>query len=160
MCGILFQVQSPSGESQQDTWSTLEKLNARRGHLTQLCNSSHDLGPSAQDTYRTTIPQHDTQDIELSFYGAVLHLRGDIVIRQPHVSQACGNVLIWNGEIFDGITVNVHQNDGQVLMDQLETVSFQSTSGQVHLNLFLKTMVKIEGPYAFVYFHASRIEGS
>lgn len=114
------------------------------------------LGPSAQDSHHTIISLKDTQSsndihVELTFYGAVLHLRGDTVTRQPHVSGT-GNVLLWNGEIFDGIPVDLHQNDGQVLMDQLEGVALQS-NGKAHSTLLLWIMAKIEGPYAFVYFH-------
>ncbi|KAK3824593.1 MAG: asparagine synthase-domain-containing protein [Benniella sp.] len=145
MCGILFRIQDQRSESHKDTWSTLVQLNAKRG-------------PSAQDTYCTTISLNDAQGsdethVELAFYGAVLHLRGDTVTRQPHVSTT-GNVLLWNGEIFDGVAVDHHQNDGRVLMDHLEDIALQS-SGQAHLNLLLEIMARIEGPYAFVYFHAS-----
>jgi hypothetical protein len=62
--------------------------------------------------------------------------------------------LLWNGEIFDGVAVDHHQNDGRVLMDNLEDIALQS-SGQAHRNLLLETMARIEGPYAFVYFHVS-----
>lgn len=86
----------------------------------------------------------------LTFYGAVLHLRGDTVCRQPHVAQS-GNVLLWNGEIFDGIVVDQHENDGQVLMTKLESISERSLSD--YSKTFLDIMDKIEGPYAFLYFH-------
>ncbi|KAG0356805.1 hypothetical protein BGZ54_000599, partial [Gamsiella multidivaricata] len=149
MCGILFSVCGQTARSQSQsayerTWSTLQQLNARRG-------------PSAQDTYSLSIAQNEALgenvDAELTFYGAVLHLRGDVVTRQPHVSSA-ENILLWNGEVFDGIAVDHHENDGQVLMDQLETISSQS-SGKTHAGLFLELMARIEGPYAFVYFHAA-----
>jgi asparagine synthetase B (glutamine-hydrolysing) len=34
----------------------------------------------------------------------VLHLRGDCIARQP-LEDSFGNILAWNGEIFDGIEV-------------------------------------------------------
>ncbi|KAG0310901.1 hypothetical protein BGZ99_010490 [Dissophora globulifera] len=107
-------------------------------------------GPSAQDTH-----VDHAGDMELTFYGAVLHLRGDTVARQPHVSSRTGDVLIWNGEIFDGIFVDHHQNDGKVLMDRLDAISDKGSSQQAHAGLFLQIMATIEGPYAFVYYHAS-----
>ncbi|KAI8351560.1 asparagine synthase-domain-containing protein [Mortierella sp. GBAus27b] len=141
MCGILLRIQDQSNKAHTDTWSALEHLNAKRG-------------PSAQDSHNTIISFNDAQNhVDLTFYGAVLHLRGDIVTRQPHVSEA-GNILLWNGEIFDGIAVDHHQNDGRVLMDQLEKIALQCT-GQEHLACFVETMAKIEGPYAFVYFHTA-----
>ncbi|KAF9111717.1 Asparagine synthetase domain-containing protein 1 [Mortierella sp. AM989] len=118
------------------------------------------LQESAQDTHKVSIIANeahgeDTGNNELEFYGAVLHLRGDTVTRQPHISKS-GNVLIWNGEIFDGIFVGNHQNDGQILMDQLEAISEQDN--EEHTKLFLGVMAKIEGPYAFVYYHASSLK--
>ncbi|KAF9173169.1 hypothetical protein BGX20_003935 [Mortierella sp. AD010] len=150
MCGILFGIQKQDPKSCQvyeKTWSTLQELNARRG-------------PSAQDIHKITIAGNELRDVgtdnnQLEFYGAVLHLRGDTVTRQPHVSKS-GNVLIWNGEIFDGIFVDHHQNDGRVLMDQLEAISDQGE--KEHTKAFLDIMAKIEGPYAFVYFHASSLK--
>ncbi|KAG0198334.1 Asparagine synthetase domain-containing protein 1 [Mortierella sp. GBA30] len=139
MCGILFSIQDQGANEQYDrTWATLQELNARRG-------------PSAQDTHNIVIKQqHESTTHQLTFYGAVLHLRGDVVTHQPHLSKS-GNVLLWNGEIFDGIFVDHHQNDGRVLMEQLESISDLKD----HWEAFLNTMAKIEGPYAFVYFHAS-----
>ncbi|KAF9916373.1 hypothetical protein BX616_003924 [Lobosporangium transversale] len=148
MCGILFGIQRTKDVSSLEysrTWSTLQELNARRG-------------PSAQDTHSVKIDQDYTQcgDVgsgkEMTFYGAVLHLRGDRVTRQPHVSKT-GNILLWNGEIFDGIFVDHHENDGEVLMTKLEAFS-QTDNVQSHTNRILQVMASIEGPYAFVYFHA------
>ncbi|KAF8980613.1 hypothetical protein BGZ46_003964 [Entomortierella lignicola] len=147
MCGILFSIRGHDAKPCQvyeRTWSALQELNTRRG-------------PSAQDSHKVLIARNEAQgeDVvksELDFYGAVLHMRGDTVTRQPHISKS-GNVLIWNGEIFDGIFVDHHQNDGQVLMDLLEAISDQEKVVD-HAKLFLEIMAKIEGPYAFVYFHA------
>lgn len=93
----------------------------------------------------------------MTFYGAVLHLRGDNVTRQPHVSSK-GNVLLWNGEVFDGIAVDHHENDGRVLMDKLEAISTRCQgTHEDHRQEFLSLMAKIEGPYAFVYFHVRSV---
>ena len=70
-------------------------------------------GPSAQNVHTISIVQEGAVSSRvLTFYGAVLHLRGDVVTLQPHIAKT-GNVLLWNGEIFDGIFVDHHQNDGQ-----------------------------------------------
>ncbi|KAF9919956.1 hypothetical protein FBU30_010344 [Linnemannia zychae] len=150
MCGILFSIQDKNVEPQESydsTWSILQELNARRG-------------PSAQDSHKVTLSQskNTNQDpllndaIDMTFYGAVLHLRGDHVTRQPHVSPS-GNILVWNGEIFDGIPVGHHENDGKVLMSLLESISNSDHSIHEHRQNFLDLMAKIEGPYAFVYYH-------
>ncbi|KAG0251040.1 hypothetical protein BG011_007890 [Mortierella polycephala] len=145
MCGILFSIQGQRTDSQEAyarTWATLQELNSRRG-------------PSAQDVYTVSLAQDEISSRVglMTFYGAVLHLRGDFVTRQPHVSET-GNVLLWNGEIFDGIFVGHHQNDGRVLMDQLDKLSLDKGIKD-HTSAFLGIMAKIEGPYAFVYYHAS-----
>lgn len=40
----------------------------------------------------------------MRFHASVLHMRGDVVTSQPFVSKD-GDVLLWNGEIFDGLEV-------------------------------------------------------
>ncbi|KAF9581305.1 hypothetical protein BGW38_001727 [Lunasporangiospora selenospora] len=184
MCGILFAIQNQHTTAHaqyQKTWAILEELNSRRGKLSNpmknLIRSFYiypsrflsdpidplpllSLGPSAQETHHISIPASsngsDNSTFDLTFYGAVLHLRGDTVTRQPHIGPS-GNVLIWNGEIFDGIFVDHHQNDGQVLMALLESIADYPQQGVEgsHAQQFLKIMSKIEGPYAFVYYHAS-----
>ena len=126
----------------------------RKPHTNQRSHQFRSIGPSAQDTHTVSNAQNSA---ELTFYGAVLHLRGDVVTRQPHVSPQTGNVLIWNGEIFGGIFVDHHQNDGQVLMGQLEAISTEH-GGDKYSALFLGIMAKIEGPYAFVYYHVMSID--
>ncbi|KAF8942877.1 hypothetical protein BGZ47_006047 [Haplosporangium gracile] len=153
MCGILFSILDRNVEPTENfapTWSTLQELNSRRGPSAQ---DSHSFALS-QPNNDSLAPTSWSNNIDMTFYGAVLHLRGDIVTRQPHVSST-GNILLWNGEIFDGIAVDHHENDGRVLMNQLETISTRNDHGaQDHRQDFLNLMVKIEGPYAFVYFHA------
>lgn len=63
-------------------------------------------GPDAQGEYRLALPSGSPHNpaIHLYFFCAVLHLRGVEVMPQP-VVDAAGNVLCWNGEIFDGIEV-------------------------------------------------------
>lgn len=99
---------------------------------------------------------------QLRFHASVLHLRGDSIAKQPF--EANGDVLIYvrpitrfistladpvrpqNGEIFDGLDVDAHENDGQVLFAALQAGPS-----------VLYTLRKIEGPYAFVYYeHANR----
>ncbi|KAG0346248.1 hypothetical protein BG004_002096 [Podila humilis] len=141
MCGILFSLQDrvvPQTPTYAKTWTTLQELNSRRG-------------PSAQDLYTTGVTQQPNSTVLLNFYGAVLHLRGDQVCHQPHIARS-GSVLLWNGEIFDGIPVGQHENDGQVLMVHLEAISAQEPA--FHPKSFLDIMEKVEGPYAFLYYHA------
>ncbi|RUS18740.1 asparagine synthase-domain-containing protein [Endogone sp. FLAS-F59071] len=101
MCGILFSLSTSSSTESipSESWRKLQELNARRG-------------PDAQGEYRLALPSDSASSpssshnpaIHLYFFGAVLHLRGAEVMPQP-VVDAAGNVLCWNGEIFDGIEV-------------------------------------------------------
>jgi asparagine synthetase B (glutamine-hydrolysing) len=44
--------------------------------------------------------------------GSVLHLRGPLT-PQPLIDGS-GNMLLWNGEIYDGIDLQTHDNDTAV----------------------------------------------
>ncbi|KAG0262418.1 hypothetical protein DFQ27_002344 [Actinomortierella ambigua] len=142
MCGILFSLCSSDAEHElyPATWETLQALNTKRG-------------PSAQGGHSAILPvaAASSQALHrLEFYGAVLHLRGDSVCQQPHVSPL-DNILLWNGEVFDGLIVGQHDNDGKVLMDALEAVA--GADPLEHERQLLAVMSRIEGPFAFVYYH-------
>eukprot|EP01130_Rhizamoeba_saxonica_P012386 TRINITY_DN5208_c0_g1_i3.p1 TRINITY_DN5208_c0_g1~~TRINITY_DN5208_c0_g1_i3.p1 ORF type:complete len:566 (-),score=130.31 TRINITY_DN5208_c0_g1_i3:151-1848(-) len=95
-------------------------------------------------------PDHfERKDIQLgpsnlSFLSSVLHLRGNPV-QQP-LSDNSGNVMLWNGEIFGGIPVDIDQNDGQLLFNRLTQ---ECTTKQD----ILSTFNLIEGPWAMVFYH-------
>jgi hypothetical protein len=122
MCGIIVHVQKV--ESAQATSTTdnldassdfavqpLQGLVARRGWL--LCRPRcrkiksprfdqrllSPSGPSACSHRTVTV-----SDFALKFWGFVLHLRGEQATVQP-VQDSQGNVLLFNGEIFDGLEV-------------------------------------------------------
>ncbi|BFZ16704.1 hypothetical protein BsWGS_19743 [Bradybaena similaris] len=77
--------------------------------------------------------------------GCVLHLRGHLT-PQP-VYDASGNVFMWNGEVFDGIQVTEHENDTQVLFSHLDSCLTEDD--------VLKTMQKVHGPWAFIFWQAN-----
>ena len=64
-------------------------------------------GPDAFGTHEeaVTTASHKDEPLKLSFTGTVLHLRGTLT-QQP-LRDKFGNVLLWNGEIFDGIEVKI-----------------------------------------------------
>jgi len=96
-------------------------------------------GPDAQSSHTVSV-----EGLPIWFHASVLHLRGDEVTPQPHVATDTRDVLIYNGEIFDGLDVSAHENDGAKLFTLLRT----STDPLEALN-------DIDGPYVFVYFRAS-----
>ena len=57
-------------------------------------------GPDKTHSHTTQTTCIDDTKLELSFYGSVLHLRGDLT-QQPLVNSS-GDVFLWNGEVFGG----------------------------------------------------------
>ncbi|XP_021756673.1 asparagine synthetase domain-containing protein 1-like isoform X2 [Chenopodium quinoa] len=94
---------------------------------------------------------------EMCFVGAVLQLRGTKPVVQPLVS-ATGNVLIYNGEIYDGLYVSCDSNDTNVLLQSLEDCcccqsheNVSSCSGKPIPEL----LSSIKGPWAAIYWQAA-----
>ncbi|CAO2830203.1 unnamed protein product [Amaranthus hypochondriacus] len=87
------------------------------------------------------------------FVGAVLQLRGIEPAMQPLI-DASGNVLIYNGEIFDGIHMSCDSNDTSVLLQSLGNCcccqsheNLNSCSGKSIPEL----LSSIKGPWAAIY---------
>ncbi|XP_028992682.1 asparagine synthetase domain-containing protein 1 [Betta splendens] len=72
----------------------------------------------------------------------VLHMRGRLT-PQP-VQDRTGNVLVWNGEIFGGLTVMPEQNDTAVVSQRLSSCNSPSE--------ILSVFSSIQGPWGFVYY--------
>ncbi|CDO72408.1 hypothetical protein BN946_scf184977.g107 [Trametes cinnabarina] len=68
-------------------------------------------GPDAQGTL-----SRDFDGVRLNIYASELRLRGDFEVKQPH-TDAQGNILCWNGEVFEGLEVATRENDGMKLFD-------------------------------------------
>ncbi|KAL1682000.1 asparagine synthase-domain-containing protein [Schizophyllum commune] len=132
MCGICFVLRRNSTGENGDLnklYSLLEQANAARG-------------PDAQRT-REVRADH----IDLTFYSSELRLRGDAPVVQPHEGE--GNILCWNGEVFDGLNMTATENDGVELFKSLGSL----TTAEEVAALFST----LEGPYAFVYYqHRTR----
>ncbi|KAL1762472.1 asparagine synthase-domain-containing protein [Schizophyllum commune] len=132
MCGICFVLRRNSTGEDGDLnklYSLLEQANAARG-------------PDAQIT-REVRADH----IDLTFYSSELRLRGDAPVVQPHEGE--GNILCWNGEVFDGLNMTATENDGVKLFEALGSL----TTAEEVTALFST----LEGPYAFVYYqHRTR----
>lgn len=61
-------------------------------------------GPDAHNTLIRHVRPSKGFHFEMRFHASVLHMRGDALTMQPFVSDN-GDVLLWNGEIFDGLEV-------------------------------------------------------
>jgi asparagine synthetase B (glutamine-hydrolysing) len=98
-------------------------------------------GPDSLQTHKLQISTTTSQQyFELTFTSSVLHLRGQEVTTQPLISRA-GDVLCWNGEVWQGLEIHDEENDGLRLLEAL-------ASGED----VWKVMERIEGPWAMVYF--------
>ena len=95
---------------------------------------------------------------ESSFAASVLHIQGEEVCPQPYVSNA-EDILLWNGEVFGGVPLNPEQSDTEVIAHLLgeamdEATSSTSLNGDFDFSVVTLALSVIEGPYAFIYYHA------
>ncbi|KAJ7275298.1 asparagine synthase-domain-containing protein [Mycena haematopus] len=129
MCGIFFCARY----AQEDCALLSERL--------KLVNGAR--GPDSQDARRVSLTGSD-DTLVLDLFASELRLRGRHPVVQPHEQD--GNIFCWNGEIFDGMDIGREDNDGVKLFHTLCTLD----AVEQVANLF----GSIEGPYAFVYYHA------
>ncbi|GAA6049277.1 hypothetical protein JCM3770_005918 [Rhodotorula araucariae] len=102
-------------------------------------------GPDASNSLIKHVRTSKMFHFEMRFHASVLHMRGDALTLQPFVADN-GDVFLWNGEIFDGLEVSPHENDGQKLFEQIQECGPSN---------FFAAIRDVEGPYAFVYYQAS-----
>ncbi|KAL5534291.1 hypothetical protein ACEPAG_753 [Sanghuangporus baumii] len=133
MCGILLAIQRQEELSRdfEPVWKQLEAMNSARG-------------PDAQESVRFAVSSDKTFPLDVRFFASELRLRGDKPVVQPHVNS--GNVLCWNGEVFEGIKMEASENDGIRLFETIKQIENPS----LELPAIFES---IEGPYAFCYFH-------
>ncbi|GAA5833927.1 hypothetical protein JCM3766R1_002474 [Sporobolomyces carnicolor] len=153
MCGIAFAVRpirsTPDSLVGQDATSSITagdqstSLDYER-EWTRLSAAVAQRGP---DHAETVVVKAQAGRLELRFHATVLHLRGHQVTRQPFQDALTGDIMCWNGEIFDSpsLPVGTDENDGEKLFNLIRTVGF------------LEAMRRLDGPHAFVYY--SRSEG-
>ncbi|CAA0828756.1 Asparagine synthase family protein [Striga hermonthica] len=99
---------------------------------------------------------------KLRFIGATLQLRGDSPVSQP-VTDAFGNVLVYNGEIYGGIHIGSDSSDTQVLMKSLGQCCSCTYHGERKLSTCSgennktvpELLSSIKGPWALIYWQDS-----
>lgn len=141
MCGIVFvagwHTDTPSPCSCEQDDASIELMG-------RLRDANAVRGPDTQHRHQTTLNSGHAVTVHLDFFVSELQLRGDAPVVQPHVTES-GNVLCWNGEIFDGLDVRPEENDGVKLFTAMNNLEDAS-----HVVPLLGTL---EGPYALVYYH-------
>jgi asparagine synthetase B (glutamine-hydrolysing) len=85
---------------------------------------------------------------------AVLHVRGATVCEQPVVDSASGNVLAWNGELYDGDDGDAGSDDGE----EADTARLSALlNGAGAADDLVARIASLRGPWALVFWHeASR----
>uniref|UniRef100_A0A8C1Z5Y4 Asparagine synthetase domain-containing protein 1 n=1 Tax=Cyprinus carpio TaxID=7962 RepID=A0A8C1Z5Y4_CYPCA len=94
-------------------------------------------GPSSSHDITETI-----SNCSLLFSAHVLHMRGSLT-PQP-LRDENGNMLLWNGEVFGGLSVDQGENDTKVVLHHLSMA--QCTSDMLSL------LSQVKGPWAFIYY--------
>ncbi|XP_036401613.1 asparagine synthetase domain-containing protein 1 [Megalops cyprinoides] len=108
-----------------------------------VCENLRKRGPCSSQEITKTVADLGYRCL---FSAHVLHLRG-FLTPQP-VEDGNGNVLLWNGEVFGGLTIGNKENDTQVLCQHL--------SGAGHPEEILSVLSRVRGPWAFIYYQAAR----
>ncbi|CAB5101217.1 hypothetical protein RhiirA5_348828 [Rhizophagus irregularis] len=148
MCGILFRLQlkkSFTNDSfHKELWNQLMILNNQRG-------------PDSQGELFKSIQSQSSSlyTVYLTFFGAVLHLRGPSIVKQPLTDNDEEDVLLWNGEIFNGVEIPPGENDTKYLFAALK-MSHNIENDNEEKNRILHILQSIEGPYAIIYWQSSK----
>lgn len=93
-----------------------------------------------------TSPDNQQDSLNVHLAASVLSIRGGVPVAQPLVTAE--HVLLWNGEIFSGLSIPAHANDTAFLFDALAGCTTDAE--------LLSLMSRIRGPFAFVYFQRAR----
>lgn len=138
MCGIGLLFASPY--SSNDVESSLQSFATNEVKLrTALLNR----GPS----YHGSI---STINNDVSFVSTVLHIQGDQIVQQPVVDND-GNILLWNGEVFDGLNHPVGTSDTLLVSQRLQELV--RNENKSIMESVIECFSPIKGPYSFLYFH-------
>ncbi|KAL8738199.1 MAG: hypothetical protein Q9181_000970 [Wetmoreana brouardii] len=139
MCGILF---SYSGDAGDKPSSDLLDHLSRRG----------------PDQIKSIFVKPSR--FSLTFVSTVLSLRGQCLVQQPLQDPLSGSLLCWNGEAWRINGHAVEGNDAVAVFDILvKATAPDASSPTAHYPLvdeaIVKSLHRISGPYAFIFYHAS-----
>lgn len=83
----------------------------------------------------------------LMLLNSLLQIRGNCPRRSTLRDEETGNILLWNGEVFEGIDMAAGDNDGECILAALRNAKMRSDVA----NCFSK----LRGPWAMVFWHAT-----
>ncbi|KAM9954500.1 hypothetical protein ACTFIW_003099 [Dictyostelium discoideum] len=98
--------------------------------------------------------------ISMELISSVLGLRGPLTI-QPLTDENNGNTLLWNGELFGGYEIGIHDNDTCLLLHLLSKINGnENENEEINENEIerelIEIMLKIKGPFAFLYWQEKK----
>lgn len=156
MCGVVFVLQVDlvqcrgDGEGNGDSaiddkdgggGAVAEQFGGLGYDIVKLNEANARRGPDITG-YRVEKLVHDFRSIQLHFWGHVLHLRGNTPTPQPLSNNQ--DVLLWNGEVFDGLQVERFENDGALV---LKLLSSATTAQEI-----ASIVDGLDGPQSFVFY--------
>jgi asparagine synthetase B (glutamine-hydrolysing) len=121
-------------------------------------------GPDSIGEHHALIPAESSSDqassvqLHATFLSTVLALRGTAIVEQPLKDDETGSALCWNGEAWSihGHLDSIPGNDSQAVFALLlQATHVPSPDGKSSsVELVLRTLSAIRGPYAFVFYDA------
>lgn len=93
---------------------------------------------------------------DVQFCGAVLHLRGVEGVPNPQPINLEHAVILFNGEVFDGIDIAIGQNDVQIIAELINQKLSQSSTLEQSASLLLDVLNTIRGPFSVIVFVKSQ----
>lgn len=86
------------------------------------------------------------KEVKLKICCSVLHLRGKCVTALQPLENDQGDLLCWNGEVWNGLGIKFTDND---------TIQLMSALSKPYTNV-VDIVRAIEGPYAFIFIEKSK----
>ncbi|KAJ3214996.1 Asparagine synthetase domain-containing protein 1 [Clydaea vesicula] len=135
MCGILFRLSQNLLNDKQQIWKNLIENVSKRG-----------------PDFQKEITLQTIKKQNLNFYSSILNLRGDKnhPTAQPLEDNA-ENLLMFNGEIFDGVNVANNENDAFKLSVELSNVN--GNKNKSNISDYVEVMGRVRGPFSFLFLH-------
>lgn len=159
MCGIACLLSSGGNDIQQLQEKSSDANNSSQTRVDTIWRNV------LSDIHRRGPDNMKVINISNRFYlaASVLHIQGEELASQP-ATDMYGNMLLWNGEVFRGIEQDRQTGECdttvvlRLITDSL--ISINSSSSAINSQAQIASAVAsvlstIEGPYAFIYFHAT-----
>ncbi|KTW28577.1 hypothetical protein T552_01838 [Pneumocystis carinii B80] len=127
MCGIFLRITSIHEDSKEDYDDIIELVNVR--------------GPDRSNTIEVIM-----KEVKLKISSSVLHLRGKGPATLQPIENDRGDLLCWNGEVWNGLGIKFNDNDTIQVMNALSR-PFSDV---------IDIIREIEGPYAFIFIEKSK----